>query len=84
VTLPGFAPAACAMSRIETALNPLVENNSSAAHKIASRMFGLRALTSSLSDCRAISLVRMYKWTGQVNRFASTSAFANCMRGLPV
>jgi len=31
------------MSRTETALKPLVENSSSAAARIASRKFGLRA-----------------------------------------
>src|ERR1700760_3238908 len=37
------------MSRTETALNPLVENKSSAADRMASRMFGLRGAASSLS-----------------------------------
>src|SRR4051794_35654971 len=32
------------MSRIDTALNPLVENRISAAPRIASRMFGLRVM----------------------------------------
>src|SRR3984893_3319114 len=36
------------MSRTDTALKPLVENNSSAAHKIASRRFGLRAAAGFL------------------------------------
>src|SRR5581483_12131129 len=43
------------MSRTETASNPLVENSSSAAHRIASRMFGLRGAVSSLSRGRIIS-----------------------------
>src|SRR5579872_732250 len=47
------------MSRTETASNPLVENNSSAAHRIASRMFGLRGATSSPSGERII----LYKCT---------------------
>jgi hypothetical protein len=33
------------MSRTETALKPLVANSSSAAARIASRMFGLRAVS---------------------------------------
>src|SRR3981189_2642954 len=42
--LPGLAPASSAMSRIETALKPRVENNSSAALRMASRMFGFRVI----------------------------------------
>src|SRR6266480_715101 len=42
--LPGLAPASIAMSRIETALKPWVENNSSAALRMASRMFGFRVI----------------------------------------
>src|SRR6185436_687180 len=42
--LPGLAPASSAMSRIETALKPRVENNSSAALRMASRMFGFRVM----------------------------------------
>src|ERR1700684_1621824 len=42
------------MSRTETALNPLVENKSSAAHRMASRRFALRGVASSLSVGRAL------------------------------
>src|SRR3984885_927171 len=42
------------MSRTETALNPLVENKSSAAHRMASRRFALRGVASSLSVGRTI------------------------------
>src|SRR5260221_13382152 len=42
--LPGLAPASTAMSRIDTALKPCVENSSSAALKIASRMLGFRVI----------------------------------------
>src|SRR2546421_12927240 len=42
--LPGLAPASSAMSRIDTALKPLVENNSSAALRMASRMLGFRVM----------------------------------------
>jgi len=58
VTLPGLAPAACAMSRTDTALKPLTENSSSAAARIASRMLGLRIF--SLSGL-FIAFVHMYK-----------------------
>src|SRR5438445_9504555 len=44
------------MSRTETALKPLVANNSSAAHRIASRRFGLRAAKSLLVDLLAIPI----------------------------
>src|SRR6266567_3908214 len=42
--LPGLAPASSAMSRIDTALKPFVENNSSAALRMASRMLGFRVM----------------------------------------
>src|SRR2546429_5017672 len=42
--LPGLAPASSAMSRIETALKPFVENNNSAALRIASRILGFRVI----------------------------------------
>src|SRR4029453_14022167 len=42
--LPGLAPASSAMSRIDTALKPLVENSNSAALRIASRMLGFRVI----------------------------------------
>src|SRR6185437_9964388 len=42
--LPGLAPASSAMSRIETALKPRVENSNSAALRIASRMLGFRVI----------------------------------------
>ena len=42
--LPGLAPASCAISRIETALKPLVENSTSAALRIASRIFEFRVI----------------------------------------
>src|SRR5215510_7870753 len=42
--LPGLAPASSAMSRIDTALKPRVENNSSAALRMASRMLGFRVM----------------------------------------
>src|SRR4029079_3705195 len=42
--LPGLAPASSAMSRIETALKPRVENNNSAALRIASRILGFRVI----------------------------------------
>src|SRR4051812_18901622 len=41
------------MSRIETALKPLVENSSSAAARIASRRFGLRAAAVLPTDLMA-------------------------------
>src|ERR1700738_1073904 len=42
--LPGLAPASCAISRIETALKPLVENSTSAALRMASRIFEFRVI----------------------------------------
>src|ERR1044071_10407662 len=42
--LPGLAPASSAMSRIDTALKPRVENNSSAALRMASRMLEFRVM----------------------------------------
>src|SRR5882724_4911043 len=42
--LPGLAPASSAMSRIDTALKPWVENNSSAALRMASRILGFRVI----------------------------------------
>src|SRR5450631_563467 len=42
--LPGLAPASCAISRIETALKPLVENSTSAALRLASRIFEFRVI----------------------------------------
>src|ERR1700733_457052 len=50
------------MSRTDTALKPLVENNSSAAHRIASRKLGLRVEASSLSDWPVI-----FSWTNVQN-----------------
>src|ERR1700759_2461643 len=56
------------MSRTETALKPLVENNSSAAARIASRKFGLRAAASFLVGRRTILFVHMYKRSGPGNK----------------
>src|SRR3977135_1114365 len=42
--LPGLAPASCAISRIETALKPLVENSTSAGVRVASRIFEFRVI----------------------------------------
>src|SRR4051794_10952057 len=42
--LPGLAPASSAISRIETALKPCVENSSSAALRMASRILGFRVI----------------------------------------
>src|SRR5450631_2293714 len=42
--LPGLAPASCAISRIETALKPLVENSTSAALRMASRILEFRVI----------------------------------------
>src|SRR6267154_97099 len=42
--LPGLAPASCAISRIETASKPLLENSTSAALRMASRMFEFRVI----------------------------------------
>src|SRR5216684_1214577 len=58
------------MSRTETALKPLVANNSSAAHKIASRRFGLRVAAFLLADfwimiCTIVQKIRsgqQYPW----------------------
>src|SRR6476646_9859025 len=55
------------MSRTDTALNPLVANNSSAAARIASRRFGLRAAGSLTGDLRTI-FVLSYKRSGRVNK----------------
>src|SRR6516225_9951870 len=54
------------MSRTDTALKPLVENSSSAAMRIASRKFGLRAVASGVEGLRTI-FVPSYKRTGHVN-----------------
>src|ERR1700752_4766784 len=62
--LPVLAPAAGEMWCTETALKPLVENSSSAAARMASRMFGLRIF--SLSGL-VMTFVRMYKLDGPVN-----------------
>src|SRR5713226_9632993 len=58
------------MSRTETALKPLVANNSSAAHKIASRRLGLRVAAFLLADlwtmiCTIVQKIRsgqQYPW----------------------
>src|SRR4051794_33971973 len=56
------------MSRIETALKPLIENNSSAAHNIASRAFGLRVAEASLVLAPpTILFILSYKLLGLVN-----------------
>src|SRR3984893_13290398 len=62
--LPGLAPASCAISRIETALKPLVENSTSAALRMASRIFEFRVIGFD----SVFSFVRMYKGTGPVNK----------------
>src|SRR5439155_17941814 len=49
------------MSRTDTALKPLVENSSSAAHRIASRMFGLREPASVLVDLLAMICTSVQK-----------------------
>src|SRR5215475_5399595 len=54
------------MSRTDTALKPLVENSSSAAMRIASRKFGLRAVASGVEGLRTI-FVPSYKRSGHVN-----------------
>src|SRR5690348_12770824 len=55
------------MSRTETALKPLVANNSSAAARIASRIFGLRRTDFLLGERETILFVLMYKRSGPVN-----------------
>src|SRR5487761_2074346 len=69
--LPGLAPASCAISRIETALKPLVENSASAALRMASRIFGFRVIEFDLY----FHFVRLYKENGLFNKEA---------RGLPM
>src|SRR3954466_12395175 len=63
--LPGFAPASSAMSRIDTALKPCVENSSSAALRMASRMLGFRVIGFAF---RFRTFVHLYKLSGPVNK----------------
>src|ERR1700722_1487335 len=56
------------MSRTDTALKPLVENNSSAAHKTASRRFGLRVAAGFLR----VGLVIIYLYQCTKDKVWST------------
>src|SRR5438093_661174 len=68
--LPGLAPASSAMSRIDTALKPFVENNSSAALRMASRILGFRVMAFAFRS-RLLYVCTKYQaqstniWTGR-------------------
>src|SRR6185312_8698823 len=66
--LPGLAPASSAMSRIETALKPRVENSNSAALRIASRILGFRVIGFAFCSAGLCTFVQITGVSQQIIR----------------
>src|SRR5207249_9560839 len=81
--LPGLAPASSAMSRIDTALKPRLENNSSAALRMASRMLGFRVMASAFRSRLLYVCTKYQVWSTNIWVASSPPATGRDDKGEP-